>query len=123
MSPDRNKASSAQNFPWPIFAHAKGKEFIDFDEDLQIKDIQRAVAEGYDDLELVKRYSTVVMGPSQGRQSALNNLRIVTKAAKEIHSGIKYYHPKTPVSSRAHPATCRPIVSAFAPHRHASPTS
>ena len=87
VSPDR-KNSSAQNHPWPIFSHAKGKEFVDFDEDLQIKDIQRAVAEGYDDLELVKRYSTVVMGPSQGRQSALNNLRIATKAAKKSIQGL-----------------------------------
>ncbi len=72
---------SGQNYPWPIFPHPKGKDFVDLDEDLQIKDIIDAVAEGYDDLELIKRYSTVVMGPSQGKQSALNNLRIATRAA------------------------------------------
>ena len=70
----------ASNYPWPIFTHPKGKDFVDLDEDLQVRDILNAVADGYDDLELVKRYSTVVMGPSQGRQSALNNLRLVTKA-------------------------------------------
>ncbi len=69
--PDRTGAG-VQNHPWPIFAHPKGKEFVD--EFLQSRDIERAVAEGYDDLDLVKRYSTVVMGPSQGRQSALTNL-------------------------------------------------
>ena len=25
------------NHPWPIFPHPKGREFVDFDEDLQIK--------------------------------------------------------------------------------------
>jgi sarcosine oxidase subunit alpha len=62
-----------------IFPHSHGRDFIDFDEDLQVKDIQRAVAEGYDDLELVKRYTTAVMGPSQGKQSALNSLLVASK--------------------------------------------
>ena len=82
--------------PWPIFSHPKGKEFVDFDEDLQIKDIQQSVAEGYDDLELVKRYSTVVMGPSQGRQSALNNLRIATQAAKRPSHGLSITTQRPP---------------------------
>ena len=73
----------SSNYKWPIFSHPKGKEFIDFDEDLQIKDIQGAVDQGFGDLELVKRFSTVVMGPSQGRQSALNNLRVATAAANK----------------------------------------
>ena len=68
------------NFDWPIFPHPKGKEFVDFDEDLQIRDILNACADGYDELELVKRYSTVGMGPSQGRHSALPTARIVAHA-------------------------------------------
>lgn len=54
-----------------------GRDFVDFDEDLQVKDIVNAVADGYRELELVKRYSTVGMGPSQGRHSALQTARIV----------------------------------------------
>ena len=63
----------------PIRAHPKGKDFVDFDEDLQVADIANAVAEGYAELELVKRFSTVGMGPSQGRHSALNTARIVAR--------------------------------------------
>lgn len=74
------KGAGQQNHPWPIFPHPKGKDFVDFDEDLQVKDILNSVADGYDDIELVKRYSTVVMGPSQGRHSALNNLRLTNHA-------------------------------------------
>jgi sarcosine oxidase subunit alpha len=73
-------SSSAENYgnhPWPIFPHPKGKEFVDLDEDLQYADIVNACKDGYSELELVKRYSTVGMGPSQGRHSALATARIV----------------------------------------------
>ena len=59
------------NHPWPFLKHPKGREFVDFDEDLQIKDIINATRMGYRDIQLVKRFSTVGMGPSQGRHSAL----------------------------------------------------
>ncbi len=94
-APNRNSAAE-QNYSWPIFSHHKGREFIDVDEDLQIKDIKRAVAEGYDDLDLVKRYSTVVMGPSQGRQSALNNLRLATKTAQRSISELSLTTQRPP---------------------------
>ncbi|MBM3508598.1 MAG: FAD-binding protein [Alphaproteobacteria bacterium] len=67
------------NHPWPIYPHPDGKAFVDFDEDLQIDDIENAVAEGYREIELVKRFSTVGMGPSQGRHSALTAARLVAK--------------------------------------------
>jgi len=72
--------SKQVNFPWPIFKHPKGKEFVDFDEDLQIDDIINASRMGYRDVQLVKRFSTVGMGPSQGRHSALPTARLVAKA-------------------------------------------
>ncbi|WP_245582709.1 2Fe-2S iron-sulfur cluster-binding protein [Oceanobacter kriegii] len=68
------------NFEWPIFKHPKGKDFVDFDEDLQAKDIINATRMGYRDVQLVKRFSTVGMGPSQGRHSALPTARLVAKA-------------------------------------------
>lgn len=68
------------NAEWPLFQHPKGKEFVDFDEDLQIKDIVNATRMGYRDVQLVKRFSTVGMGPSQGRHSALPTARLVAKA-------------------------------------------
>ncbi|TDO95340.1 2Fe-2S iron-sulfur cluster-binding protein [Marinomonas balearica] len=68
------------NFDWPIFKHPKGKDFVDFDEDLQAKDIVNATRLGYRDVQLVKRFSTVGMGPSQGRHSALPTARLVADA-------------------------------------------
>ncbi|MDQ0467966.1 glycine cleavage T C-terminal barrel domain-containing protein [Labrys wisconsinensis] len=65
--------------PWPIFSDPKAKDFVDFDEDLQTKDIVHSVQDGYDDIQLVKRYSTAGLGPSQGRHANLNTIRLVAK--------------------------------------------
>ena len=65
--------------PYPIFKGGKGKSFIDFDEDLKVEDIINSVKDGYDDIQLVKRYSTAGLGPSQGRHANLNTIRIVGK--------------------------------------------
>ena len=74
------KESQSPNHSWPIFAHPKGKEFVDFDEDLTIADIINATKDGYEHIQLVKRYSTCGMGPSQGRHSALAAARLVAAA-------------------------------------------
>ena len=63
----------------PIVDHAAGKNFIDFDEDLQVKDMENAAQEGFDSSELLKRYSTVGMGPSQGKHSNMNALRVLAR--------------------------------------------
>ena len=65
--------------PYPIFDHPAGKNFVDFDEDLQVKDLTNAAQEGFDSSELLKRYSTVGMGPSQGKHSHMNALRILAR--------------------------------------------
>ena len=57
----------------------RGKNFVDFDEDLQVKDLENAAQEGFDSSELLKRYSTVGMGPSQGKHSNMNALRILAR--------------------------------------------
>ena len=70
----------APNHPWPMIAHPDGKNFVDFDEDIQLKDFEHAIQEGFDNIELLKRYTTVGMGPSQGKHSNLNALRILARA-------------------------------------------
>ncbi len=64
---------------FPIIDHPRGKNFIDYDEDLQVKDLENAVQEGFDSSELLKRYSTVGMGPSQGKHSNMNALRVLAR--------------------------------------------
>jgi sarcosine oxidase subunit alpha len=43
------------------------KSFICFCEDVTVKDIAQAVEEGFDDIQILKRYSTATMGPCQGK--------------------------------------------------------
>ena len=68
---------------YPIFPHPRAKEFVDFDEDLQIRDLINACQEGFDSSELLKRFSTVGMGPSQGKHSHMNALRILARVRRE----------------------------------------
>ena len=64
---------------YPIFTSRRGKDFVDFDEDLQVKDLINTIKDGYDDIQLVKRYSTEGFGPSQGRHANVNTIRIVAR--------------------------------------------
>ena len=43
-----------------------GKSFVCYCEDVLVKDVQTAIHEGYSDIETLKRYTTVTMGPCQG---------------------------------------------------------
>ncbi|MFQ5614186.1 MAG: FAD-dependent oxidoreductase [Anaerolineae bacterium] len=56
------------------------KSFLSFDEDVSIKDLRDAVAEGYGSMELLKRYSTLSMGPSQGKYESANTMALCAEA-------------------------------------------
>lgn len=103
------------NFGWPIFSHPKGKEFVDYDEDLQAKDIVNATRLGYRDVQLVKRFSTVGMGPSQGRHSALPTARLVAKSTDRTvtQTGVTTARPPFAPEKLAHLAG-----RIFDPRRH-----
>ncbi len=85
--------------PWPIVAHPQGKNFLDFDEDLQLADLENAIQEGFDNIELMKRYSTVGMGPSQGKHSNMNALRVLARCTASTPGEVgtttarPFFHP------------------------------
>lgn len=110
------------NFSWPIFAHPKGKEFVDFDEDLQIADIINATRDGYEHIQLVKRYSTCGMGPSQGRHSALTTARLVADATQRTvaQTGVTTARPPFSAEHLAHSAgrSFYPARRSNMHHRH-----
>lgn len=62
--------------PHPAMFRASTHGFVDFSEDVTSKDIISAAKEGYDSIELAKRYTTVGMGPIQGKLEAVNALAI-----------------------------------------------
>ena len=57
----------------------KGKCFVCICEDVTDKDVKRAIAEGFDSIELAKRYTTVTMGPCQGRLCHLPSVRLYAR--------------------------------------------
>jgi sarcosine oxidase, subunit alpha len=58
---------------------SRGRSFTCFCEDVSAKDIHRSVEEGYDSIELCKRYTTVTMGPCQGRMCQLTAIRLMAQ--------------------------------------------
>ncbi len=66
--------------PPPVLGHRGEKCFVCFCEDQTTKDLKYAIDEGFDSIELSKRYTTVTMGPCQGRLCHVNSIRVYAKA-------------------------------------------
>jgi sarcosine oxidase, subunit alpha len=64
-----SKKMGPESPPPPMLEHPEGKSFVDLDEDLTPGDIRDTVALGYQDVQLLKRFSTLGMGTSQGRHA------------------------------------------------------
>jgi sarcosine oxidase, subunit alpha len=73
--PDRSPVA----VPPPVAGAGHGKCFACLCEDVTAKDIKMSVEEGYDSIELSKRYTTVTMGPCQGRMCQLPAIRLMAK--------------------------------------------
>jgi sarcosine oxidase subunit alpha len=96
------------------------KAVVDFSEDVTVKDIAAAVAEGYRSIELAKRYTTATMGPTQGKYTAINAAAAHARATGRTmdQTGTPTARPPyTPVSlgalagRRYHPVRCTPMHS------------
>ena len=95
LRPSRRRVSHA----YPIVADAERKCFVDFDEDVHVADIRNASQEGFDSMELLKRYATIGMGPSQGKHANVNTARVLAKLRGEPVAAVgattarPFYHP------------------------------
>ena len=65
--------------PPPVTSERKGKCFACLCEDVTAKDIKLSIEEGYDSIELSKRYTTTTMGPCQGRMCQLPAVRLMAE--------------------------------------------
>ncbi len=65
--------------PPPVCGNGGKRCFACLCEDVTVKDIRQSVAEGFDSLELSKRYTTVTMGPCQGRMCHLPSARLMAR--------------------------------------------
>ena len=88
--PDEQKEpeleSSTQEIPGlpvrdhPTLFYGRTPGIVDYSEDVTSKDLIAAEKEGYDSIELVKRYTTVTMGPAQGKLETVNAVAILASA-------------------------------------------
>lgn len=64
----------------PEMYRSKTHGIVDFSEDVGSKDLMGAIAEGYDSIELLKRFSTATMGPQQGKLETVNMVAVLADA-------------------------------------------
>ncbi len=89
----RARTPAGEEPPWPVderpeldrFDHpamfrATSHGMVDFSEDIGSKDLLAAAAEGYDSVELLKRFTTATMGPAQGKLETVNTVAILAEA-------------------------------------------
>jgi sarcosine oxidase subunit alpha len=87
--------------PPPSLGDGGGKSFVCYCEDQTAKDLAYAIEEGFDSIQLAKRYTTVTMGPCQGKLCHLNSVRVHAKATRTTEEAIgptTARPPWTPVS-------------------------
>jgi sarcosine oxidase, subunit alpha len=85
--------------PRPGPGRRRGRAFVCFCEDVSAKDVRRAVAEGYDSTELCKRFTTVTMGPCQGRMCQLGAIRLIAEATGQSLEQVGTTSARPPCSS------------------------
>ena len=66
----------------------RGKCFVCVCEDVTTKDVKRAIGEGFDSIELSKRYTTITMGPCQGKLCQLPSIHLYANELRSYESAI-----------------------------------
>ena len=69
--------------PHPELYRSDTHGMVDFSEDVSSKDLMCAAAEGFDSVELLKRFTTATMGPSQGKLETVNTVAVLGEARGE----------------------------------------
>ena len=66
--------------PHPALFRSSTHGIVDFSEDVSSKDLIAAAREGYDSVELLKRFTTVTMGAAQGKLETVNAVAVLAEA-------------------------------------------
>ena len=97
--PCRDEAYEITPFWW--VKQSTAKAFVDFQNDATAKDLGLAAREGYDDIELAKRYTTTGMATDQGKLGNVNAIALLAEATGKTMAqvGTTTFRPfYTPVS-------------------------
>lgn len=106
--------AAAPDLPYSInpLWHVDGrrKAFVDFQNDVTVKDVEIAHREGFRSVEHLKRYTTLGMATDQGRTSSVNGLAIMAGLSGQTipEAGTTIYRaPLNPVAIAAFAGTSR----------------
>ena len=98
--PDADEPAALRRDPHPeLFMASHG--IVDYSEDVSSTDIVDAAAEGFDSAELVKRFTTATMGPSQGKLEMVNTVAVLAQTLGTTVGGLGttvWRPPYAPVS-------------------------
>ena len=94
--PPRGVAAPRSPCRRPVTSERSGKCFACLCEDVTAKDIHLSVEEGYDSIELSKRYTTTTMGPCQGRMCQLPAVRLMAKETGTSMADVGTTTPRPP---------------------------
>jgi sarcosine oxidase subunit alpha len=95
-----------------------GRQWLDLLHDVTVADVEIALAEGYSDIELLKRYTTAGMSVDQGKTSNLNALHLVAEMTSKSPADVgttTFRPPYTPVTLGA--IAGRQVGARYAPKR------
>ena len=105
--------------PHPRLDSRAPKQFVDFQLDVTVADIQLAVREGYRTIEHVKRYTALGFGNDQGKLGNVNGINVLADATgtsmRDIGTTV-FRPPYTPVTFGA--IAGRSVGGLFDPERH-----
>ncbi|MCG7629889.1 sarcosine oxidase subunit alpha family protein [Epibacterium sp. MM17-32] len=85
-------------------AEGKGRKWLDFQNDVTVKDVKLAHQEGFRSVEHLKRYTTLGMATDQGKTSNLGGLAVMAEATGQsiAETGTTMFRPPyTPVAMGA----------------------
>ena len=114
--PDSENEPTAISALWSV--PSKGRSWVDFQNDVTVKDIKLSVQENFKSVEHMKRYTTQGMAPDQGKNSNVVALAILAEATGKTISetGTTTFRPPyTPISIAAMGAFSQ--GEGFAPQR------
>ena len=74
--------------PHPECYRSTTHGMVDLSEDVSSKDLLQAAAEGFDSIELMKRYTTVTMGSAQGKLETVNAAAVLAEGRNMALSDI-----------------------------------
>ncbi len=90
----------------PASRSAEKRQFIDLQNDVTVADLRTALAEGFSDIEHVKRYTTLGVGTDQGRIGGLAGAAILAELKGESLAEVGASRSRPPY----HPVTMRAIA-------------